>query len=153
MNALSQLILGSIRFYKKHKNMTCRFYLALIIILFHVLTINSQASNELEGSWQGIVIEEGRSNPYHVSLVINTLSLGEISGTIWYKDYNCGGDLKFLGLDNEGTFIFKELLTSNGNCINKGYVTGTLIDGLFAFVWKHDLFIHQAKGVLNRDYQ
>ena len=133
--------------------MRYRFYLVFIVSILSFLSVSSQSNNELEGSWQGIVIEKGRSNPYHVSMVINTLSVGDISGTIWYKDYNCGGDLKFLEIDGEGTYIFKELLTSNGNCINKGYVTGKLIDGLFSFVWKHDLFNHKAKGVLNRDYQ
>ncbi len=129
-----------------------RTILFLSLYFISSISVYTQIPSEIEGSWQGTVIEKGRSNPYHVSMNIYYLKKGEIAGTIWYKDYNCGGDLKFLGINKHGIYVFREILTSKTNCIDNGYVTGKLVNGQFSFIWKHEHFKHQAKGLLNRDY-
>jgi len=106
----------------------------------------------MTGTWEGMVVEEGRSDYYHVSITINSVNKGEIAGTVWYKDYNCGGNLIYLGLTNNGINYFREKLTTKGSCIDNGYIYALMKDGGFSYLWAHEQYDHQAKGFLNSRY-
>lgn len=112
------------------------------------LSINAQVPSNMTGSWQGYVVEDGRSNPYHVSLNLILVKEGEKAGDVWYRDYNCGGTLKYLGIYKEEIHIFKEELTTKGTCIDNGYIYAMMVDGKFSYIWGHKNYDHQAKGYL-----
>ncbi len=88
----------------------------------------------MAGSWQGYVIEDGRSDPYHVSITLRSVNKGEKEADIWHKDYNCGGYLKYIGINKNGIYIFREILTNKGTCIDNGYIFVTMLDEKFGYM-------------------
>lgn len=125
-----------------------RNILILASILF-LSNVSAQIPSVYIGSWEGKTIEEGRADPYNVSLTINSVKEGEIAGTIWYKDYNCGGNLKFLGIE-KGLFLFEEILTTKEDCIDNGHVVLLFSDEELFYIWGHNDYDHKSEGILKR---
>ena len=118
--------------------------------LIFIFTMNAQVPQSMTGNWEGLVNEGERSSPYHVKLDVEVVKKGEVAGKIWYRAYNCGGTLTYLGINENGIHFFKENLTTKGDCIQGGIIAAHMVDGKFGFIWSHEDYSHQAKGLLYR---
>lgn len=128
----------------------------LLLFLFiaasaQLLYSQNQVPQNITGDWEGDVVEPGRSGDYHVSLSITAAGPGERAGSIWYPDYDCGGYLVYTGTNDGEIFIFREVLTTQGNCIDGGLVSVKFYNGTLLFLWSHKQYEHQAEGILVRE--
>lgn len=116
-------------------------------------TFSQSVPSNVIGTWSGQVIEHGRSDYYNVKLTLNAGEVGDICGKIDYPDYSCGGNLKFLSINNSKLIEveFREILSyGNELCIDQGQVVIALENNRLKFQWAKSGLDFQAEGYLNK---
>ena len=80
------------------------------------------------GTWAGQVDQEDYAGSYSVCLTVKELNFGEVSGTIFYEELDCGGVLTYYGAvnseDGNSSHVFVEKISKGEfRCANGGTVT------------------------------
>lgn len=79
------------------------------------------SSNFPTGTWEGNVQQTGFDS-YPVTMTIDDLAEGEISGRIAYPSLSCSGVLIFKGKEGDTYLFLEDIQAGENNCVDGGTI-------------------------------